>query len=101
MALPIYKADSMVNIYACMATTSTSITLTKTEKNIDPGGTQTLSEINIKETRLYIIMCPAVIFANKRIINEAGLIKTPANSIRAKKGFKGTGTPGIQKICFQ
>ena len=84
-----------------MATTNTSITLTKTEKNIDPGETQTLSAINIKDIRLNIIMCPAVMFANKRIISEAGFIKIPANSIRAKKGFNGTGTPGIQKMCFQ
>ena len=84
-----------------MATTNTSIRPTKTAKNIEPGETQILLNINIKEIRLNMIICPAVMFANKRIINEAGFIKIPANSIRAKNGFSGTGTPGIQKICFQ
>ena len=39
--------------------------------------------------------------ANKRIINEMGFINTPNNSIGAKNIFIGTGTPGIQKTCFQ
>ena len=35
------------------------------------------------------------------IINEKGLINTPKSSIGANKGLSQTGTPGIQKMCFQ
>ena len=101
MALPIYKADNMVNIYACMATTNTSIVVIKKENATEIGAIQILSKINIKEIKLSTIICPAVMFANKRIIKEIGFIKIPINSIGAKNIFIGTGTPGIQKICFQ
>ena len=55
----------------------------------------------IKEIKLIKTMCPAEIFAYKRIISANGLINTPNNSIGAKAIFMGSGTPGIQKICFQ
>jgi len=55
----------------------------------------------LKEIRLNTIMCPPEIFANSLIIKEMGFIKIPKNSIGAKNNFMGTGTPGIQKICFQ
>ena len=84
-----------------MATTSTSITLINTENTIDAGAIHTLLAININEIKLSTIICPADIFANKRIIKEIGLINIPINSIGAKNNFIGTGTPGIQKICFQ
>ena len=45
-----------------------------------------------------ITICPAKIFAYKRIINENGLINTPNNSIGAKTNLINLGTPGIQKI---
>lgn len=47
------------------------------------------------------IMWPAVMFANKRINSAAGLINIPANSIGIRIGYKATGTPGGEKICFQ
>ena len=68
---------------------------------MEAGANHKLSKINIKEMRLNIIMCPPEIFANNLIIKETGLIKIPKNSIGAKNNFIGTGTPGIQKICFQ
>ena len=46
-------------------------------------------------------MWPARIFAYNLIINEKGLINTPKSSIGAKRGVNHTGTPGIQKMCFQ
>ena len=46
-------------------------------------------------------MCPAVILAKRRIINDIGFVKIPMISIGIKNIFIGTGTPGIQKICFQ
>ena len=96
-----YSADNMVNIYACMATTKTSIRLIKTAKKTEAGDIQAVFAININEIKLNTIIWPAVMFANKRIISDIGLIKIPINSIGAKNNFIGTGTPGIQKICFQ
>ena len=54
-------------------------------------------ENNIKPIILINTMCPAVMFAYKRIINAKGLIIRPNNSIGANIIFIGTGTPGIQK----
>ena len=84
-----------------MATTKISITLIKTEKNKEAGAIHTLSAINIKEIKLNTIIWPAEILANNLIINEIGFINIPINSIGAKNNFIGTGTPGIQNICFQ
>ena len=60
-----------------------------------------LLKININPIKLINTMCPAKIFAYKRIINANGLIKTPNNSIGARIIFIGVGTPGIQKMCPQ
>ena len=68
---------------------------------MEAGANHKLSKINIKEIRLNTIIWPPEIFANSLIIKEAGFIKIPKNSIGAKNTFIGTGTPGIQKICFQ
>ena len=57
--------------------------------------------IKIIEMRDNTIMCPAVMFANKRIINANGLVKIPTNSIGIIIGNKAHGTPGVAKICFQ
>ena len=46
-----------------------------------------------------MIMCPAVIFANKRIINANG--GEHASSTGSMSNFTGIGTPGNQKICCQ
>ena len=54
--------------------------------------------IEIKDTT---IICPAVMFAKRRIINAAVLIKIPAISIGIKIGYKAKGTPGGAKICPQ
>ena len=78
--------------------TRISKTEIKRVNNTDTGLTKTVSKIKINEIKLKTIMCPAVIFANKRIIKEKGLVKIPMNSTTAKRGFTATGTPGIQKI---
>ncbi len=96
-----YKADNIVNMYAWMATTKTSIRLINTEKNSDAGANQILLKINMSDIKLNIIICPADMLANNLIIREIGLIKIPKNSIGARNNFIGTGIPGIQKICFQ
>lgn len=60
-----------------------------------------LPNTKIKPTNANTMMCPAVILAKRRIINEIGFVKTPKSSIGAKNIFIGTGTPGIQKMCPQ
>ena len=40
------------------------------------------------------IICPAVMLANKRIVNAAGLTSNPINSIGTNIGYNATGTPG-------
>ena len=52
-------------------------------------------------TKVNIMVCPANILANKRIINAKGLVKIPNISIKAINGFKITGTPGGHKRCDQ
>ena len=99
--MPKYKADNTVKIYACIAVTTISITPINNEKATETGETHTVSNIKISDINAKIIMCPAVILANKRIINETGLVNIPINSIGIRNIFIGTGTPGIQKMCFQ
>ena len=84
-----------------MATTNTSITLIKSEKSTESGATQIVFNINISDIRLSTITCPAVMFANKRIINAIGFTNIPMISIGAKNNFIGIGKPGIHSICFQ
>lgn len=66
-----------------------------------PNDTTSDWKININETKENIIMCPAVMFANKRIIKAKGLVITPINSIGANNNLTGTGTPGIHNIWPQ
>ena len=42
------------------------------------GETSRVSKVKIKPTKLITIMCPAVMFANKRIIKAKGLVKIPS-----------------------
>ena len=50
-------------------------------KAILTGAINTLLKIKIKPIKLKIIMCPAVMFAKRRIIRENGLVKIPTTSI--------------------
>lgn len=43
-------------------------------------------------------MCPAVMLANKRIINANGFVNIPINSTGIIIGANQTGTPGVLKI---
>ena len=72
----------------------------KTRTKDKPDPTKFL-KIKISPIRLYNTTCPAKIFAYNRSINEKGLINMPNNSIGASRGLRITGTPGIQKMCFQ
>ena len=99
--MPKYKADNTVKIYACIAVTTISMIPINNEKATETGATATVLNMNIKDINAKMIMCPAVILANKRIISEIGFVNIPIISIGIKNIFIGTGTPGIQKICCQ
>lgn len=71
------------------------------ENATETGATAILLKMKINDINAKIIICPAVIFANNRIIKEIGFVKIPISSIGIKNIFIGTGTPGIQKMCFQ
>lgn len=71
------------------------------ENPTDTGAINTLLKIKIRDIKDKMIIWPAVILANKRMVNEKGFTNIPIISIGARNIFIGTGTPGIQKICFQ
>lgn len=73
----------------------------KITKKIDTGATARESKIKIRQMRLNTIICPAVMFANKRIIRANGLENNPIISTGIIIGKSQTGTPGAAKICFQ
>ena len=56
---------------------------------------------NMKLRILSMMMCPAVMLANKRIIKAKGLVKIPINSTGIIIGSNAIGTPGVANICFQ
>lgn len=84
-----------------MAVTIISITVINNENATDTGAMATDLNTNINDINANIITCPAVMLANKRIIKEIGFTNIPIISIGIKNIFMGTGTPGIQKMCFQ
>ena len=49
-------ADKIVNMYACMATTKTSIRLINTEKNNETGANNMLLKIKISDIKLNIMI---------------------------------------------
>lgn len=55
----------------------------------------------MSETKLRIIMCPAVILANNLIIKAKGFVNNPINSTGIRKNLTQTGMPGIQNKCIQ
>ena len=57
--------------------------------------------INTIDAKLSTTMWPPVMLANNRIIKANALETVPSNSIGARINLTGTGTPGIQNICFQ
>ena len=95
-----YKADNIVNIYACKAATNNSKIETNNAYGTETAPKAAFLKININEIILKIIMCPAVIFAIRRMVNENGLVNIPIISNGIIIGFSKNGTGG-QKICFQ
>ena len=95
------NADSMVKIYACKKATSNSKVEMNKAIGMDNPDQAMLSFTKIIEIKEITIIWPAVMLANKRINNAAGLIKIPAISIGTKIGYKAKGTPGGINMCFQ
>ena len=77
-----------------MKATTISITLMKTINGTDMPATANDLNINIKQTKLKIKMWPAVMLANKRIINAKGLVNKPIISTGIIKGHNHFGTCG-------
>lgn len=71
------------------------------ERPVEPTGVSNVFKVMVIATKLITTMCPAEIFANKRIIKEKGFVNIPNTSIGIRIIFMITGTPGIQKICPQ
>jgi len=97
----IKSAESRVKIYAWRNATRSSRQSIKITKNIETGARARESKINIKHIRLNTMMCPAVIFANSRIIRAKGLENNPIISTGIITGNNQKGTPGVAKMCFQ
>ncbi len=66
----------------------------------DTGAIKIDLNTKINEIKLNMMMCPAVMLANKRIINAKGFVKTPITSIGTIIGQSAKGTGG-KKMCFQ
>ena len=84
-----------------MKATISSITFMKSEKGTTASPNAAFSNMKIKDTKLNKMIWPAVIFANKRTINENGFINTPTISTGVKIINIHLGTPGIAKMCVQ
>ena len=94
------RALNNVKINACKNPTKISNISIINAKAMDTGATIRDLKIKINDNKLNIKMCPAEIFANKRIIKAKGLDITPMNSIGIIIGFKAIGTAGLN-ICPQ
>lgn len=68
-----------------------------TGRNPKPAILLMAAKTNINEMKQMIMICPATIFANSRIIKAVGLIKIPANSTGIKISLIKKGTSGGQK----
>ena len=94
-------------MYACKKATNNSISIINNTNNTESGATPKAAPspdwdctINIKEIKLRIVMCPAVMLANNLIIKAKGFVNTPKISIGTIIGIKTSGVGGL-KICFQ
>lgn len=65
---------------------------------IETGATARDLDMKIRQTRLSTIMCPAVIFAKRRIIRANGFEKIPMISTGIITGSSQKGTPGVAKV---
>jgi hypothetical protein len=73
----------------------------KITKKIETGATESELKMKMRQIRLNTIICPAVIFANNRIMSANGFEKRPIISTGIIMGRSQKGTPGAAKICLQ
>jgi hypothetical protein len=89
------KADNRVKTYACRKATNSSRQSINNTKSIDTGAIASDLKMNIRLTRLRMIICPAVIFANKRTMRANGFANIPITSTGIMIGNNQRGTPGV------
>ena len=66
-----------------------------TTNGTDTPATANDLNMKIKHTKLKTRMCPAVMFANKRIIKAKGLVNKPIISTGIINGYNQVGTCGV------
>lgn len=86
---------------ACKKATNNFNIKIKIDIGIDSPLHAALPNVKIIPVNDNIIMCPAVMFANKRIIKAKGFVKIPIISTGIIIGNNQAGTPGVAKICLQ
>ena len=59
------------------------------------------AKMKMSEIRHIIIICPATMFAKRRMIKAIGLMNTLRNSTGTRINFTPNGIPGGLKICPQ
>jgi hypothetical protein len=98
-----------VKIYACKKATNISIRNIKSTNATDIGATDQPAKAltplfeatKIRDIKLNIIICPAVMFAKSLIMRAKGFVNTPNISIGIIIGNSGNGVPGGFTRCFQ
>lgn len=86
---------------ACNNATSNSNTPIKRDIGTDSPAHAALPNVKIIPVRDNTIICPAVMFANKRTVKANGFVKTPIISIGIIMNKSNLGTPGILKMWPQ
>ena len=106
MAWPINTAVRLVNIKAWIKATNTSIKYMNVAKAIETGEKPQpmpllmFAKMKISEIRQIMMICPASIFAKRRMMRAKGLVKIERISTGIMMNFTKPGTGG-QKICPQ
>lgn len=100
-------AVNIVNTYAWMNATSNSRQFMKMQKRTLTAVMEAhmpapiFAVTNTTLVRARMMMCPAMMLAKRRTVNEKGLVKTPMNSmvgIMGRGAFKKMGTSGQKML---
>ena len=94
------NADNIVKINACKKATKISNVPIKSPIGTDKPAQAIDFVAKITPINANTTMCPAVIFANKRMIRAKGFVNVPMISTGIIIGYNAIGTGG-SKICFQ
>ena len=92
------SADNIVKMKACKNATNNFNINKNNDIGIDSPLHAALPNVKMIPVNDSMIICPAVMFANKRIIKANGFVKTPIISTGTIIGSNQTGTPGVAKI---